>query len=152
MAGPPSKSKKRSGANSPSNSLPEPPVFFLDRSLGKVVISTALRAAGATVHVHEDYFPPDAKDEVWLAEVGRRGWIVLTKDRKIRYRAIERIALLNAGVGAFILTAGNFNGEDMAKVFVKALPRIQKFLEKHERPFIANITGSGSVSMLFQSK
>ena len=104
------------------------------------------------MYVHEDYFPLDAKDEVWLAEVGRRGWIVLTKDRKIRYRAIERIALLNARVGAFILTAGNFKGEDMAAVFVKALPQIQKFLRKHERPFIANITGSGSVSMLFKNE
>jgi hypothetical protein len=31
------------------------------------------------VEIHDDHFPSDAKDEVWLAEVGIRGWIVLTK-------------------------------------------------------------------------
>jgi hypothetical protein len=58
------KSKKPSGANSPSKQ-PEPPVFFLDRSLGKKRIAATLRQAGAIVHVHDDYFPPDAKDEDW---------------------------------------------------------------------------------------
>ena len=104
------------------------------------------------MYVHEDYFPADAKDEVWLAEVGEKNWIVLTKDRKIRYRAIERIALMNAGVGAFILTAGNLDGEEMAQAFVKALPRIHKFLAKHRRPFIANVTSRGQVSLLFDSE
>lgn len=149
MAGLRSKSKKRSGAN---HSLPEPPIFFLDRSLGKILIARALRGTGAIVYVHEDYFPADAKDEVWLAEVGEKNWIVLTKDRKIRYRAIERIALMNAGVGAFILTAGNLDGEEMAQAFVKALPRIHKFLAKHRRPFIANVTSRGQVSLLFDSE
>src|SRR6266581_6514163 len=143
MAGRGSKSKKRLGASSTSKSLPEVPSFFLDRSLGKKLIATALRAEGATVFVHDDHFPSDSRDEDWLAEVGRRGWIVLTKDTRIRYRALERNALIGAGVGAFILTAGNLNGPEMASVFVKALPRIQKFLGKHQRPFIANITGSG---------
>lgn len=90
--------------NSPSKQ-PEPPVFFLDRSLGKIRIATALRQAGAIVHIHDDYFPPNAKDEDWLTQVGLNGWIVLTKDHRIRYRNIERTALMRAGVGAFILTA-----------------------------------------------
>ena len=142
------RSKKRSGASS-SKSQPEPPVFFLDRSLGKTLIATALRQAGALVHIHEDHFPQNAKDEDWLAQVGNNGWVVLTKDRRIRYRELELTALLNAGVGAFILTAGNLKGEEMARIFVKALPAMNKFLTKHDRPFIANLTSSGSVSMLF---
>ncbi|MBI5855983.1 MAG: hypothetical protein HZB35_12330 [Nitrospirae bacterium] len=150
MAAHGSKSKKRSGANSWSKP-PEPPLFFLDRSLGKKRIATALREAGVIVHVHDDYFQSDAKDEVWLAEVGRRGWIVLTKDHRIRYRQVERQALLNAQVAAFILTAGDLQGEEMARIFVKALPAISRFLRKHQKPFIAKIARNGSVTMLFQS-
>jgi hypothetical protein len=30
--------------------------------------------------IHEGNFDSDAPDEVWLAEVGRRGWVVLLKD------------------------------------------------------------------------
>ena len=144
-----SKSKKPSGANSPSK-LPEAPVFFLDRSLGKNRVATALRQAGATLHVHDDHFPPDAKDEDWLAEAGQRGWIVLTKDHRIRYRHVERLALMKAGVAAFILTSGDLQGEEMAQIFVKALPRITRFLKNRTKPFIGKIAKDGSVSLLFQ--
>ena len=54
------------------------------------------------VEIHDDHFPSDAKDELWLAEVGIRGWIVLTKDDRNRYRAIERTALASAKVKAFV--------------------------------------------------
>ena len=134
--------------SSPSKQ-PEPPIFFLDRSLGKKRIATALRQAGASLHIHDDHFPPDAKDEDWLTKVGQRGWIVLTKDHRIRYRQVERLALMRAGVAAFILTSGDLQGEEMAQIFVKALPRITRFLQKHRKPFIAKITKDGSVSMLF---
>jgi predicted nuclease of predicted toxin-antitoxin system len=135
--------------SSPSKQ-PEPPTFFLDRSLGKIRIATALRQAGAIVHIHDDYFPPNAKDEDWLTQVGRNRWIVLTKDHRIRYRNLEREALMNAGVGAFILTAGDLQGDEMAEIFVKALPPIAKFLRKHKKPFIARVVRNGSVSMLFR--
>ncbi len=135
--------------SSPSKQ-PEPPVFFLDRSLGKIRIATALRQAGAIVHIHDDYFSPNAKDQDWLTQVGRNGWIVLTKDHRIRYRNLEREALINAGVGAFILTAGDLQGDEMAEIFVKALPAIVRFLRKHKKPFIARVLRDGSVSLLFR--
>ncbi len=73
---------------------------------------------------------------------------MLTKDQKIRFRTLERAALMNAGVAAFILTAGGLQGEEMARIFVRVLPTIQKLLAKHPRPFIARITASGAVSPL----
>jgi predicted nuclease of predicted toxin-antitoxin system len=149
MDGGGSKSKKPSGANSPSK-RPDEPVFFLDRSLGKHRVATALRQSGATLHIHDDHFPPDAKDEHWLTEAGQRGWIVLTKDHRIRYRHVERLALMKAGVAAFILTSGDLQGDEMAQIFVKALPRIIRFLKSHAKPFIAKIAKDGSVSLLFQ--
>jgi hypothetical protein len=66
--------------------------------------------------VHDDYFSPNARDEEWLSEVGRRQWVVLTKDERIRYREIERTALMNAGVRAFVLTAKNLQGSEMANI------------------------------------
>lgn len=143
------KSKKPSGANSRSKP-PESPVFFLDRSLGKKRIATALRQAGVIVHVHDEHFLPDAKDEDWLSQVGQRGWVVLTKDHRIRYRQVERLALLRAGVAAFILTSGDLQGEEMARIFVKVLPIISRFLRRHRKPFIAKVARNGSVSMLFR--
>jgi hypothetical protein len=74
-------SKKQSGLN--LLSPPEPLVFFVDRSLGRHVIPDALRAAGVQVELHDDHFPQDAQDQIWLAEAGKRGWIVLTKDKHL---------------------------------------------------------------------
>jgi predicted nuclease of predicted toxin-antitoxin system len=144
-----SKSRKPSGAN--SRSKPHSPfVFFLDRNLGRKTIAEALRQAGAEVRIHDDHFPPAARDEEWLSEVGRRGWIVLTKDARIRYRGIERTALMNAGVRAFVLTAKNLQGSEMASVFVRALPAMTRFIVSHPPPFIARVTRSGAISMLLK--
>jgi len=45
-----------------------------------------LRDAGLDVEIHDDHFAPDAKDEEWLSAVGRKQWIVVTRDERIRYR------------------------------------------------------------------
>ena len=105
-----------------SSELREPLVFFLDRSLGKKKVAQALRQAGAVVEVHADHFPADARDEDWLRVVGSRGWIVLTKDERIRYRPNERSALLRSGVRAFILTARDLTGEEMGEVSSPSWP------------------------------
>jgi hypothetical protein len=64
------KSKKRS-ATSSSKPLDEI-VFFIDRSLGRKAVATALRKVGAQVEVHDDHLPQNAKDEEWLRFVGAR--------------------------------------------------------------------------------
>jgi len=103
---------------------------------------------GETVEIHDDRFAPDAKDEDWLVEVGKRGWIVLTKDDRIRYRATERMALASAKVRAFVLTSSQLQGPDMAAAFVNALPRIKRLVANHAPPFIGRVSRSGKVSLL----
>ncbi|HWQ69948.1 MAG TPA: hypothetical protein VN494_08345 [Patescibacteria group bacterium] len=142
------KSKKQSVASFRSKP-PEPFVVFLDRSLGKNRIASALRQAGVEVHVHDDDFSPDARDEEWLQEVGQRGWVVFTKDRKIRYRSPELAAIIRANVRTFVLTGGNLQGEEMGRTFVKALPAIRRFVSRNPPPFVATVTRSGSVSIVF---
>lgn len=128
--------KRRSGASSKRPEL----VFFLDRSLGKHKVAAALRKAGAHVEIHDDHFPPSAKDSEWLPVVGKRGWVVLTKDDRIRYRQHEREALLDAGVRAFVLTNRNLTGGEMAAVFVDALRKIERLASKEGTGFIATVT------------
>lgn len=139
MASREKRSKRRSGTKLPIEKQLEGFVFFIDRSLGKNVVPFALREAGINVEIHSDHFPDDAPDELWLAECGRRNWVVLAKDKQIRYNELERIALLTAGVASFILISGNLAGPEMAAAYVKALPRIARFLSGQKRPFIAKV-------------
>ena len=124
------------------------PVFFIDRSVGKNVVARALRAAGATVEVHDDHFRQDALDEEWLPAVGRRGWAVITCDDRIRYRAIEREAATSAGVALFIFAGKKMRAAAIAEALVHAVPAMKELLAKQSRPFIAKVTRAGSVSLL----
>ena len=127
-----------------------PLIFFLDRSIGKHMVAEALRHAGVEVEVHDDHFPPNARDDVWLPPVGERGWIVLTRDKRIRYRSQERIALIQARGRAFVLSGGSLSGLAMATAFVNGLPAMRQFVERYQAPFIAGVTQTGSVSLLFK--
>lgn len=112
-------------------------VYFTDRDLGKQ-FGAILRSGGLTVERHADHFAPDAPDEVWLAEVGRRGWIALTHDQRIRYKPNERDAVMRHGV-ALLVIVGKAPFPDLARGFVTTLPRIERFLANHDPPFIAKV-------------
>lgn len=141
------RSKKPSDASLPSP--PERLIFFIDRSLGRKVIPAALRDAGEEVRIHDELFPQNAKDELWLAEVGKRRWVVLTKDKHIRYRPSEIQALRAANVRAFVLTCrGDLTGEEVSLIFIKALPSIKKLCENTTPPFIALLDRSSAVKLV----
>ena len=128
--------------------LLESETFFLDRCLGKKILASVLRAATLKIEVHDDHFPPDAKDEDWLQIVGARGWIVLTSDRRIRYRVLELAALKASGVRAFTFRSGNLTAQKMGEIFLKALQRISTLLNNNAGPFVASILRDGSVRVV----
>lgn len=96
-------------------------IFFVDRSLGRKRVPTGLRERGwRLVTLAEHYgIPADEKvlDVEWLKLAGQRGWAVLMKDDRIRYRPAERRALLQNDVRAFCLSAGNLTAIEMIDLF-----------------------------------
>jgi PIN domain-containing protein len=111
--------------------------YFTDRDLGKR-FGEILKAGGLTIERHADYFAADSPDEVWLAEIGRRGWIALTHDRRIRYKPNERDAVMRHGV-ALLIIVGSAPFAELAHAFVATVPRIEQFLASHQAPFIAKV-------------
>jgi predicted nuclease of predicted toxin-antitoxin system len=141
--------KKRSVANSASPKPPEELTFFLDRQLGRYKMAGALRKAGLNIEIHDDHFSQNAKDPEWLAATGKKNWIVVTRDERIRYRLAERQAIRRAKVRAFVLAAqGDLRAEMLAEIFLKALPRIRRTVKKQKPPFIAKISRGGDVTVL----
>jgi hypothetical protein len=104
--------------------LPEPFTYFVDRLLGRHVLVARLREADLSVEAHDDRFAMNTPDAEWLAAVGERGWVVLTKDKAIRRNALEREALLEARVACFMLGRGDLSAEQMAPAFIAALQRM----------------------------
>jgi hypothetical protein len=112
-----------------------PPEFFFDRSLGKIS-ARRLRDAGHLVRLIADYYPDDAQsvaDEDWIATGCERGWVLLTKDRRIRYRAQE-LAALRQGL-LFCLADGNAGLDDIAETWIRAMPAIHRTVKRGDTGF-----------------
>jgi len=138
--------KKRSGTQSAASSTskpPEPLTFFLDESLDNLTVATALCEAGARVERSTVHFAKGTKDEVWLAKAGQNGWIVLTRDKRIRYRQLERLALRAAKVRAFVFTGGNVTSKDTGAILAGALRRMTNIARADPGPFIYHIGRTG---------
>lgn len=113
-------------------------------------IGRRLEAEGLRIELHDDHFSQGTPDAEWLPVVGQRGWIVLTKDTRIRYRPNEKQALLAAGVRAFVFASGSLSGAEMSEAIVKALPKMLKLLTAHRRAFVARITAASDVMILLE--
>jgi predicted nuclease of predicted toxin-antitoxin system len=139
--------KKRSPTRSAANSgsrPPEPLTIFLDESLDGDAVASALRNAGAIVVRHTERFERGIADEVWLTEAGKNNWVVLTRDKRIRYRRLERLALQSARVRAFVFTGGNVTSKDTGTILANALRRINNISHTNAGPFIFHIGRSGN--------
>lgn len=108
-----------------------------------------LRAAGLNIEVHDDHFPQNATDAEWLTMAGRNEWIVITRDERIRYRAAEQQAIRRAKVRAFVLVVrGDLRVEELAQIFLKALPKIRVMAVNQKPPFIAKVWRDGKIGLL----
>lgn len=97
----------------PSASRPE---FFVDRSLGRRVVPTALREAGAVVHVMAD---------VYGERIG------------------QGLVVIDFGLRAFCLTNANLRGVELAERLVEHLPRIVRVASEQPGPYIYGVYSDG---------
>lgn len=95
-----------------------------------------------------EHFPRGTPDETWLTEAGKNGWVVLTRDQRIRYRQLEKVSLQAANVRAFVFTGGNVRMVDTAAILVSALPSIEEIARREPPPFIYNITKAGKLNRI----
>src|SRR5688500_18502222 len=92
-------SRKPSAASLTVAQRLEQTVFYLDESISSRVLVEELKASGAQVRLARDMFPAGTLDETWLSAAGNARWIVLMRDKHVRFRPLERAALEAAGVG-----------------------------------------------------
>jgi hypothetical protein len=110
-------------------------------------------SAGHLVHLHSSVFAAGVDDTEWLSTLRphRDSWIVLTKDKQIRTRPLERQAMMAAGLRVFALTSANHPSAEQAGIFVRALDKIRR-IAKQPGPFIARVSASGHVKIIDKPK
>jgi hypothetical protein len=131
-------------------SLPEDFVLYLDENLHNCKpILDALVQYGIRHERHGSHFPPGTEDVSWLPFVGKHGWLLVTKDKRIRFNELEKSAIQRYRVREFYFASGNYSGAEMATMLVTALREMARFCRRYDPPFIASISKSGKVSLRF---
>lgn len=138
------KSKKRSASN---NAVPpDAPTLFIDICAWSHRLGEALTELGAPFIALTQHFPSNTPDEKWLREVGKQGWILLTRDEKIRRRPNELQAFRDHGVIGFVLTAGNASAADTAALVSRVYPKLIRKAQATKPPAMFSVTLTGTIS------
>lgn len=114
-------------------------IFFLDRNLGGKTFPSILRNAGVSVILLEDHFTHMAPDEEWITWVGQKGYYALGNDARIYRNKIQREVVMKSGLGYFVIRDAQSTAKDSAENFLATYSRIERFVQKTPRPFIATI-------------
>jgi hypothetical protein len=123
--------------------------FFLDHQIGRYQVAEILRAAGAKVEVHLDHFAGDARDIVWIPEVARRGWVLITKDKNIRRNPLEREAYRAAKLRGFVATGKDMRATELGELLVRCLPGMVRRTAGRPGPFLFAISRGGTFTKMF---
>ena len=124
------------------------PTLFIDRDAWSHRLDQALRAAGIAFVAHREHFDDDMPDPEWLTEVGQHGWIVLTRDQRIRNRPNELRAAREARLHVFALTSGNLSAAETVEIVLAAWPAMRRAVANTEPPMFWSITRGGVVKAL----
>ena len=121
-------------------------MIFVDRSIPRGVAEELRGLCDDTVIFLDERFPPDTPDREWLAVAGQEGWLVISRDKRIRRRPGEREAIRANGVGCFILGwRKNLTREEYVDVLATSLDEMQARFEETPRPFIFVVDANGNM-------
>jgi PIN like domain len=116
-------------------------VFFADRDLGRQ-FPALLCAAGVRTERHDDHFRPDTPDDEWIGEIGRRGWVAVTRDARIRYSPLALNVLMQSKTRLFVLV-GKLTTRQAADLFLAWRETIVETALQESGAFIAKIRRDG---------
>ncbi len=107
--------------------------FFVDENIGPDLVK-GLRLLGYEniEHIH-DTFPPGTADEVWLEYVGKNGYVLITKDKKIRKHPKEKAALVKYKIVAFFLGGSQVGGRQIANQIINAWDKMEACAAMQQR-------------------
>lgn len=75
--------------------------FFFDRNIGRHIPQALLHLRPPVrVEFHDRHFAPNTMDDVWLTDVGIRGWTVIAQDYKFHTRPSDRSSTVRSPFGA----------------------------------------------------
>lgn len=125
-------------------------MIFFDRSVPKGVAEAVKQVRDDACWLEDVFEEHWIKDREWIPVVGARGWLVASKDKKIRTRPEERRAVKESNVGCFILNYKQpLNRWEILKLITLTLDEMQEKFANTPRPFMYLIDRNGRFTRYF---
>lgn len=126
---------------------PEPaPTFYVDESIFSKALVAQLTAAGIAFDRVGATVPFGASDDVWLSHCGKHSYLALTRDQRIRYRPLEKQALIEHGVACFTFTQGQATATQCAVRIVELAPKMVAIAASQPRPLLYTFGLTGGLA------
>jgi len=112
-------------------------------------LADALHQRGLIVQMHRQMFPDGTPDHIWIPDVAARGWIIVTRDRRLQARHLEWMAFLRAKARVLWFKGDRASSRLITDAFISALPAIDRLTSKLQPPYIVKITPAGAVEQIY---
>jgi len=100
------------------------------------------------LHYNQQHFRIDEADDVWLPQVGQRGWTVIGHDSQHHTREAELSAIKQYNIGCFYLWGAEAKRWEKMQCFARAYQRIVTAENITPRPFIYRVTKTGRLQVV----
>ncbi|HUK59707.1 MAG TPA: hypothetical protein VLV50_10795 [Stellaceae bacterium] len=125
----------------------DPLTFYFDRCFGRRFPEALWRASPPFMvefhHSDRCRFAQNMPDDEWLGEVGRRGWIAFSHDRRFHRDLPAVSAIKQHHLGCFYLWGAEISTWDKVRWFTRHVDKIIELSNRTERPFIYHVPQSG---------
>jgi len=92
----------------------------------------------------EDVFAHNTPDEEWIPDVAARGWLTISRDKKIRTRQRQRTLVRDHGMGCFIFQQKRDPTRwEYLKLIAANLDEWERVFASTARPFLHLIDATG---------
>lgn len=91
-------------------------------------------------------FAQNAPDDEWMAVVGKRGWIVLTHDKRFHKSEATLAAVRQHSVRCLYLDGGALGTWDKFVLFARCASRVTTIIAKENPPYIYRLHNSGRIT------
>jgi hypothetical protein len=109
----------------------------------------ALRLFGIAAEHTLDQLPPSTPDVEMFAFLRDKAWAWVTHEPDVKRKKHERAAILEAGVGAFVLTGSvKRSAIEMLRFVLDVLDEMQEHARRTPPPFIYGVSDRGKFERL----
>lgn len=116
------------------------PQFYLDENIGGEAFASILTEAGISFTTYKQLRLEGVADAIWIPRVSAMGLIIVTADKRFRYEAWEKAAIVVSKARVIHLTPGRAPMSELARNFVNTFPAIERLAATKEAPWLVSLT------------